>query len=126
MKMDYRCTEYDFFPSKQKIKKRKKSLLLEFSLKDDDNHYSYVSKRKSKANKLFRECYCNKCVYCGVPVEINSRRLFEVDHYICKTTVKENIKINHIYNLIVSSLVRNFVPRKKSKNHHAALNRISF
>ena len=27
---------------------------------------------------------------------------------------------------IVSSLVRNFVPRKKSKNHHAALNRISF
>ena len=28
--------------------------------------------------------------------------------------------------LIVSSLVRNFVPRKKSKNHHAALNRISF
>ena len=31
-----------------------------------------------------------------------------------------------ILDLIVSSLVRNFVPRKKSKNHHAALNRISF
>jgi len=100
MKKDYRCTEYDIFPSHKGIEERKKALLNEVSLEDDDNHYSYVSKRKSKANKLFRDCYYNKCVYCGVPEEINSRRLFEVDHYICKTTIKENIKINHIRNLV--------------------------
>lgn len=100
MEMDYRCTEYDIFPSEQEIYSRKEEIVKELSLKEEDNHYSYVSVRKSKANKLFRDCYNNKCVYCGVPVEINSRRLFEVDHYICKTTQKQNINVNHIKNLV--------------------------
>lgn len=112
MKKDYRCTEYNnSFPAEQEINNKKECLLTSQGLTDQDNHYSKVSDRRKSANKLFRECYNNKCVYCGVPITINGRRLFEVDHYIPKSSKKLLIDFNNIKNLVNACYECN---RKKS------------
>lgn len=113
MKKDYRCTEYsnDVFPTEEEINLRKNNLLISEGYSEEDNHYSKVHDRRKTANKLFRECYNNKCVYCGVPITINGRRLFEVDHYIPKASKKLTIDFNNITNLVNACYECN---RKKS------------
>lgn len=113
MKVDYRCTEFnnDVFPSEIEINQRKQILLTVQGYSNTDNHYSKVSDRRMIANRMFRECYNNKCVYCGVPITINGRRLFEVDHYIPKSSKKLNIDFNNISNLVNACYECN---RKKS------------
>lgn len=113
MKNDYRCTDFDsdVFPSESEIIKRKENLLISQNYSNDINHYSKVSDRRRKANNMFRLCYNNKCVYCGVPETINGRRLFEVDHFIPKSSQKLKIDFHNISNLVNACYECN---RKKS------------
>ena len=107
---DYRCTKYEeSFPL---VRKKKKEFEDFFTQKpprgparEKTSMYKYVSKRENSENDKFREIYNNKCVYCGINIDIVARGSFEVDHFINQKHTgymgkKENI--NRINNLVNS------------------------
>lgn len=83
---DYRCTIYESKFCTETIHERKNI----FMAKVREKHkiavdiYGVISKHRSEYEDLFMCIYNNKCSYCGVSIDIVSRSLMEIDHYICK------------------------------------------
>lgn len=50
--------------------------------------YSYVNKRGERFNNEFKDIYYNKCIYCGVNLDVIESSNFEVDHYIPQNVLK--------------------------------------
>lgn len=90
MESDYRRTKY--CTQVGNIKETKKSV------KDSvlNNHprardlHKYISNNKSEYKNLFLNAYGYKCAYCGVSIDIIPKKMFEVDHYIHKSSKKFN------------------------------------
>lgn len=105
---DYRSTETDIFPPEKDINLHKAEILEGHRT---PNHYSFIHERGSLANKAFRKAFNYKCAYCGVNEVINSVQLFEIDHYICKSSAKLSVDFDNFDNLISSCYACN---RRKS------------
>lgn len=86
IKKDYRYTIYELEPSIEITHERKNVFLK----KVRERHpravdiYSVILKNKDEYEDLFMRIYNNKCSYCGVSIDVVSRNLMEIDHYICK------------------------------------------
>lgn len=52
--------------------------------------YNYVNKRGERFNSEFRSIYYNKCIYCGVNLDVIESSNFEVDHYIPQNVLKDS------------------------------------
>lgn len=103
MKNDYRNTRYCV--SKKNILSEKDSL--EKKIKSEHPRaqiiYNQINKKNCKYNKLFRDIYNNKCVYCGITTEVISSELFEIDHFVCEASFNgDPINAGKINNLVLS------------------------
>lgn len=105
---DYRNTSYkecDF-----SINNKKTDFLTFFSSIHPKawNVYDHVSVKQNDLNYKFREMYYDKCIYCGVSIQVIDSSNFEVDHFIPKEILKKNLPnydsryINGINNLVNS------------------------
>ena len=85
---DYRNTKY--CPKIGNIHERKDSLTAKI-LRDHrcarDMH-KFVSANDGPYKRDFVKAYHGKCAYCGVSKDILPLRMFEVDHFICKASVR--------------------------------------
>ena len=101
-KNDYRNTIY----CEKLIKINEKKNQLEQKIKAKtpkvENFYSKVSDRKNKYNNEFSKIYNRKCAYCGVSIEILNKKLFEIDHFISKSSFKKEKDAHQMKNLIYS------------------------
>lgn len=73
--------------------------------------YSMVSSKQLGWFQLFKGIYNSKCAYCGVSVSFARIELFEIDHYICKSTfpatLAGRIEAGRTSNLIFSCYLCN-------------------
>nr|DAP37314.1 MAG TPA: HNH endonuclease [Caudoviricetes sp.] len=75
--------------------------------------YRYIKEKRGAYFKPFCEIYNRKCAYCGAHISLGDIRLFEIDHFICKSSLKNNsIEANKTRNLVFSCYACN---RGKSK-----------
>ena len=101
---DYRRTKY--CPIVVDIKKNKQKVVN--TIKSDHrkaiNMYNYISKENDCYKSLFAKAYNGKCCYCGVSIELIPLELFEIDHFVCKTSksFKNKSEANEIDNLVFS------------------------
>ena len=103
MKNDYRNTVYEV-RNKNIIKKKN---ALEDRIKKEHPKvkitYNQINKKDSEYYKQFRDIYNNKCAYCGITTDVISSELFEVDHFICRSSFNgDDINAGKINNLVLS------------------------
>ena len=103
MKSDYRNTRYCV--SKKNIVSEKDAL--EKKIKSEHPRvkiiYNQINKKDGEYNKLFRNIYNNKCVYCGITTDVISSELFEIDHFVCEASFNgDSINAGKINNLVLS------------------------
>jgi len=48
--------------------------------------YNYVKNRSGSYFSKFADIYNSKCAYCGADLRFTDGRLFEVDHFVCKSS----------------------------------------
>ena len=102
---DYRNTKY--CPRITKLVEKKKDIknaILEKHTRAQDMH-KYISKNDEPFKEQFVKAYNGKCAYCGVSCEIIPLKMFEIDHFIPKTSVRFNgskAKAGCIDNLVLS------------------------
>ena len=102
---DYRNTKY--CPILKDLEK-KKGLVIEKVLTDHprtQDIYKYISNNDSIYKKEFIEAYNGKCAYCGVSIDIIPKRMFEIDHFICKSAKEfkgDSVKASNIDNLVLA------------------------
>lgn len=102
-KTDYRNTIYNQYNND--ILKQKEELNQKIKIKHPRLKiiYNKVKDRNSEFNQKFQEIYNCKCVYCGVNQDIMSSGLFEVDHFICKSSFEGNlVEAGVLSNLVLS------------------------
>lgn len=101
---DYRYNRYCNISFVLSEKKERFSEFFRASHPRTSNFYKYISPRKSVENRMFREIYNNRCVYCGVSTQVLPASLFEVDHFLSQSEcVKHSIaNVNYIDNLVSS------------------------
>ncbi|EUB24415.1 HNH endonuclease domain protein [Streptococcus sp. AS20] len=106
MGTDYRKTRYE--QNYLSTIKAQKYLLIKDILSNHPkvtNFYNWV-KDKEKYKNQFMKVYNNKCGYCGISIEIISKTLFEVDHFIYKKSKRFENKShrcpNKMSNLILA------------------------
>lgn len=101
MNNDYRLSQYSTVTF-DNISVNKENFLIEFKKLHPraKKIYTYVNRRKSPENILFRDIYYNTCIYCGVNTQINSSSQFEVDHVIAQANNDSSDKhdINNLAN----------------------------
>ncbi len=100
---DYRNTEYCV--SRNNIIKEKRGLEEKIIREHPRtrNMYNQINKKNAEYNKLFREVYHNKCVYCGITTDVISSELFEIDHFVCETAFNGDLQsAGEISNLVLS------------------------
>ena len=86
MESDYRRTKYcPRFGNINETKKSVKDSVLNNHPRARDMH-KYISNNKSKYKNEFLDVYGYKCAYCGVSIDIIPKKMFEIDHYIHKTS----------------------------------------
>jgi len=66
------------------------------------NYYDCICDKKLSYCKNFSQIYNHKCCYCGISISIIDNSLFEIDHYIPKSTYIEINEANYIDNLVYS------------------------
>lgn len=101
------------------LKAKKKDFIVKFKSfhPRTQNVYENVKSQGSDINRIFREMYFHKCIYCGVSNDVIDSSSFEVDHFIPQTVLKDSdLKyeanfINGIDNLVNSC---KFCNRSKS------------
>ncbi|MFS3915509.1 HNH endonuclease [Bacillus australimaris] len=86
--VDYRNTSYKQFDFS--LREKKVSFIENFKLDYPKawNIYNYVNRKGEVYNIKFREMYHDKCVYCGVSIQVINSSNFEVDHVIPKSVLK--------------------------------------
>ena len=99
---DYKNTKYCSKLEKLAEKKKavKERILIEHSRAED--MHTYVSKDYKTD---FLKAYNWKCAYCGVSIDIISIGMFEIDHFIPKSSAQFNnskAKAGYIENLVLS------------------------
>lgn len=114
---DYRNTPYKKYIHLQNICEKKRKLLSEVKKTNPNkkNLYDLFSNKENIYNKKFMNIYDFKCCYCGVSIKIIDKCLFEIDHFIPKTSKLFNTakyKAGNINNLILSCRSCN---RRKAK-----------
>lgn len=62
--------------------------------------YLVLSQKKLPYRQEFAEIYNKKCAYCGVSYKIES--MFEIDHYICKSSFSPGEDAGQLSNLVYS------------------------
>lgn len=102
---DYRntkyCPELNDILSKKKLVK---DAVISKHRKAKDMH-RYISKNNEDFKKQFIKAYNGKCAYCGVSDEIINWKMFEIDHFIPKTSARfknKAYKAGYIENLVLS------------------------
>ncbi|ULQ60408.1 HNH endonuclease [Brucepastera parasyntrophica] len=99
---DYRTTL--FCPQLYDITERKRHVVAEI-LKDHPraiDMHAYISMTDSSYKELFIEVYYSKCAYCGVSIDIIPKNMFEVDHFIYKSSFPKKSEAGYIQNLILA------------------------
>lgn len=86
--MDYRLTKYEE-QKLQFIKQKKGKLLREIRIKHPRTKDFYTLVRKNY-KKEFMNAYDNKCVYCGISLDLIPKKMFEIDHVIYKKSPRFN------------------------------------
>ena len=79
-KMDYRLTKFEK-QKLQNIKLSKGNLLRKIRIKHPRTKDFYSLVRNDYKNE-FMSVYNNKCVYCGVSVDLIPKKMFEIDHFV--------------------------------------------
>ena len=102
MKNDYRNTKY--CPILKEISLKKTAL----DIKIRKEHpkvkimYNQVKLTRSPYKPLFMKIYNHKCSYCGNAIDNIGTILFEIDHYICKSSFLSNEESGKMNNLVLA------------------------
>lgn len=123
MTNDYRITI--FCPQLNNITVRKETV----AAKVRQDHpraidmHSYISKIYFPYKESFIEAYHYKCAYCGVSIDIIPKEMFEVDHFIYKSSFPKKSKAGYIQNLILACHTCNHKKSSLSipKNYQSSL-----
>ena len=102
MTNDYRNTKYCPVLENVKIKKQELEMSIKTQHPRQKNMYNKVHDRNNLFNKKFIEIYNSKCAYCGVSIEIISKKLFEVDHFVAESLYSDKIEAGKLKNLILA------------------------
>ena len=94
MTKDYRSSKYcgtisDILKKKNQLYEL---ILLEHS--KAENMYNFISDNHKPYKEQFRCIYNNKCCYCGVSTKLIDKRLFEIDHFIPKSSFSKESEID--------------------------------
>lgn len=86
--MDYRLTKFE----KQKLHdiKKKKGVLLRNIRIDHPSAKNFYRLVRNKYKKEFMKVYDNKCVYCGVSLDLIPKKMFEIDHVVYQKSPRFN------------------------------------
>lgn len=101
---DYRRTRY--CPQLIDLEKSKMSVVDEV-LKDHpraEDMHNFISPNEGRYKSLFIKAYNGKCSYCGVSLDLISKRMFEIDHFIYEKSPKFKTKkeAGYIENLVLA------------------------
>ena len=100
---DYRFTSY----CKQFRDVALKKQTLDTRIRDEHRNtrimYNQISKQESEYRNEFMKIYNFRCAYCGVSTEILNIGLFEIDHFICKSsTLFSEEELGSLNNLVLA------------------------
>lgn len=102
---DYRNTKY--CPSLDGVNTRKqevrKCVLIDYPRAKDMHAYVKINDQKYKTE--FMKAYNCKCAYCGVSIDLISRVMFEIDHFVNQAAPEfggSKVKAGTIENLVLA------------------------
>lgn len=102
---DYRNSKY--CPKLENLREKKDNVVKQIR-KDhsrSEKIYEFLHDNSDIYKMMFIEAYNHKCCYCGVSLDINDYKLFEIDHFIHEKSVRFNgdeSKADYIENLVLA------------------------
>lgn len=104
MDNDYRRTRYCPELLDISIKKKEIEEIIKRDHPRAEDMHTYLSNNKNKYKRIFMRVYNDKCAYCGLSLNLNSKDYFEIDHFIYKESAKFKSKkdAGYMENLVLA------------------------
>lgn len=101
---DYRNTKYCLVLDDINSKKRDIVALVKKDFPKAEDMHEYIHKNDDKYKFPFMKVYNCKCAYCGISIDLITKKYFEIDHYIYEKSPKFVTKkdAGYIENLILA------------------------